>query len=68
MMADALDVLVAHLGDVEVVEIRGELPERLVEARQRLALAGERRGAGEHEVLHVGMIDPALLELGHDLA
>ena len=64
----ALDVLVADLADVEALDVLDELPERLVEARERLALAGERRGPGEDEVLHVGVVDPALLELGHHQA
>src|SRR5215831_1976056 len=62
----ALDVLVADLAHVEGFEILGQLLEGLIEARQRLALPGEGRRPGEHEVLHVGMIDPALLDLGHD--
>src|SRR5207245_2486381 len=62
----ALDVLVAHLADVEVGQVLAQLPERLLEGRQRLALPCERRGAREDEVLHVGMVDPALLDPGHD--
>src|SRR5262245_16741355 len=50
----ALDVLVPDLAHVERLDVLGELGEGLVEARQRLALTGQRRGAGEDEVLHVG--------------
>src|SRR5262250_1117221 len=53
----ALDVLVADLRDVEGLDVVDQLPEGLLEAGQRLALTGERRGAGEHVVLHVGMVD-----------
>src|SRR6266545_146187 len=62
----ALDVLVPHLGDVEVLDVLDKFLEGLVEGRQGLSLARERRGAREHEVLDVGMVDPALLELGDD--
>src|SRR5215467_2054137 len=62
----ALDVLVADLAHVEGFEILGQLLEGLIEARKRLALPGKGRCPGEHVVLHVGMIDPALLDLGHD--
>src|SRR5215470_4415190 len=63
----ALDVLVPDLADVEGFDVLRELGERLIEARQRLALARQRRGAGEDEVLHVGVVDPALLDLRNDL-
>src|SRR5262249_19044768 len=52
----ALDVLVADLGDVEGLQVLDQLLERLLEAGQRLALARERGGAGEDEVLHVRMV------------
>src|SRR5262249_41586559 len=48
----------------ESLDRRDQLRERLVERRQRLARARERTGAREHVVLHVGMVDPALLERG----
>src|SRR6185295_19119619 len=64
----ALDVFVADLADVEGLDVLDELPERLVEAWERLALAGERRGPGEDEVFHVRVLDPALRELGYGLA
>src|SRR6185295_6128437 len=60
----ALDVLVAHLADVEALDVLDELLEGLLEAGQRLALARQRGGAGEDEVLHVGMVDAALLDPG----
>src|SRR5713101_7996669 len=60
----ALDVLVPDLGDIEALDVVDELLEGLVEGRQGLALARERRGAREHEVLHVRVIDAALLDLG----
>src|SRR5262252_7594433 len=62
----ALDVLIADFAHVEGFEILGQLLEGLIEARKRLALPGERRRPREDVVLHVGMIDPALLDLGHD--
>src|SRR5205809_2408557 len=62
----ALDVLVPHFADVEVGHALPQLFERLLEGRQRLALSREWRGAREDEVLHVGMVDPALLDPGHD--
>src|SRR5213594_2397145 len=62
----ALDVLVPHLADVEVGHALPQLLERLLEGRQRLALSRKWRGAREDEVLHVGMVDPALLDPGHD--
>src|SRR5438876_4980269 len=62
----ALDVLVAHLADLEVPEVVAELPESLLERGERLAGTRQRRGAGQHVVLHVGMIDAALLDLRHD--
>src|SRR5262245_66180682 len=58
----ALDILVPDLRGVERLEIVAELLERLVEARQRLALARERRRAGEHGVLHVGVVHAAILD------
>src|SRR5712691_3609317 len=61
----ALDVLVAHLGHVEGLEVLDQLLEGLLEAGQRLALPGQRRGAREDEVLHVRVIDAAPLDLGH---
>src|SRR5690242_3161590 len=64
----ALDVLVAHLGDVEGLDVVDQLPERLLEPGQRLALAGEGGGAREHVVLHVRMVDAALLDPGHRAA
>src|SRR5262245_28839876 len=60
-----LDVLVADLAHIEGFQILRQLLERLIEARKRLALPSERRRPGEHVVLHVGMIDPALLDLRH---
>src|SRR5206468_1320307 len=64
----ALDLVVAHLGDVERLEVLAELLEGLLERRQRLARPGEGRGAGQHVVLHVRVVDAALLDLRHDLA
>src|SRR5437867_12078084 len=64
----ALDVLVPDLADVEGLQVLRELLEGLVEAREGLALAGEGSRAREDEVLHVWVIDAALLELGHDPA
>src|SRR3984893_6800041 len=64
----ALDVLVAHLRDVEGLDVVDELAERLLEAGERLALPGERGGAGKDVVLHVRMVDPALLDAGHRAA
>src|SRR5260370_37089700 len=61
----ALDVLVADLGDVEGLDVVDELPERLLEAGEGLALPGERRGAGEDEGLDVRVADPALLDPGY---
>src|SRR5436190_8930911 len=60
----ALDVLVPDLGDVEALDVVDELLEGLVEGRQGLALSRERRGAREDEVLHVRVVDAALLDLG----
>src|SRR6185436_7754727 len=57
----ALDLVVADLGHVEVLQAAAQLLERLLERGQRLAGPGQRRGAGEQIVLHVGMVDPALL-------
>src|SRR5262245_45999631 len=57
----ALDVLVPDLARVEALEILGELLEGLVEARQRLALPGERCRPREDEVLDVRMVDASLL-------
>src|SRR6185436_19354179 len=59
----ALDVLVPDLPDLERLDVLAQLLEGLLEWRQRLALARERRGAGEHVVLHVRVIDAALLDL-----
>src|SRR5215468_10522269 len=64
----ALDVVVADLGDVEALDVLHQLLEGLIERRQGLALAGERRGAREDVVLHVGMVDPPLLDLRHHVA
>src|ERR1051326_4987591 len=61
----ALDVFVAHLPDVEALDVLAELLERRLERRQRLALARERGGAREDVVLHVRVVDAALLDLGH---
>src|SRR6185503_13678358 len=63
----ALDLVVAHLGDVEVLEGLAQLLEGLLEGRQRLARARQRRGAREQVVLHVRMVDAALLHLGDGL-
>src|SRR6266545_1151630 len=62
----ALDVLVADLADLEVREAVAELAEGLLERGERLAGTRQRRGAGQHVVLHVGVIDAALLDLRHD--
>src|SRR5262245_735220 len=59
-----LDLVVADLADVELLEVLAELLEGLLERRQRLARARERGRAREQVVLHVGMVDPALLDLG----
>src|SRR3989449_32591 len=64
----ALDLVVTDPGDVERLEVRAELLEGLLEGRQRFARPGERRGAGQHVVLHVRVVDAALLDLRHDLA
>src|SRR4030095_2185406 len=61
----ALDLFVADLRHVEALDVVHELLEGLVEGGQGLALTGEGRGAREDEVLDVGMVDPALLDLGH---
>src|SRR5207248_733427 len=53
----------ADLPDVEGLDVLLQLLERRLERGQRLALARERGGPREHVVLHVGMIDPALLDL-----
>src|SRR6185503_10636118 len=65
--AGALHVLVANFGHVELLDVGGELLERLLEGRQSLALAGERCRPREDEILHVRVVDPALLDLGHHL-
>src|SRR6267143_1026959 len=59
----ALDVGVADLRHIERLEVLAKLPERLVEGRERLALAGEGRRPRQHVVLHVRVVDPALLDL-----
>src|SRR5438046_2378482 len=59
----ALDVCVADLRHVERLEVLAELPERLVEGRERLARAREGRRPRQHVVLHVRVVDPALLDL-----
>src|SRR3989454_49344 len=59
----ALDLVVTDPGDVERLEVRAELLEGLLEGRQRFARPGERRGAGQHVVLHVGVVDAPLLDL-----
>src|SRR5215470_6612667 len=64
----ALDVVVPDLGDVEALDVLHELLEGLVEGRQGLALAREWRGAREHVVLHVRVIDAALLDLRDHVA
>src|SRR2546425_4496324 len=64
----ALDLVVTDPGDVERLEVRAELLEGLLEGRQRFARPGERRGAGQHVVLHVRVVDAALLDLRDDLA
>src|SRR5439155_23817128 len=62
-----LDLVIAHLGHVEVLERFAQPLERLLERRQGLARARQRRGPGEQVVLHVRMVDAALLDLGHHL-
>src|SRR5262245_40950131 len=57
----ALDVLVADLAHVEGFEILGQLLERLIEARKRLALPGEGRRPGAHVVLELWVIDTVVL-------
>src|SRR5437879_3475430 len=64
----ALDLVVTDPGDVERLEVRAELLEGLLEGRQRFARPGERRGAGQHVVLHVRVVDAPLLDLRDDLA
>src|SRR5262249_41592642 len=61
----ALDLVVADLADVELLEVVAELLEGLLERRQRLARARERGRAREEVVLDVGMVDPSLLDLRH---
>src|SRR2546426_3448235 len=63
--ARALDLVVAHLRHVELLEVLLQPLEGLLERRQRLARLGQRRRAREQVVLHVGMVDPALLHLRH---
>src|SRR2546426_9035983 len=63
--ARALDLVVAHLRHVELLEVVLQLLERLLEGGQRLARLGQRRRAREQVVLHVGMVDATLLHLGH---
>src|SRR5688572_23345063 len=53
----ALDLVVANLGDVEIVEVGAQLLERLLERGQGLARLRERRRAREQVVLHVRMVD-----------
>src|SRR5947209_160446 len=64
----ALDLVVTDPGDVERLEVRAELLEGLLEGRQRFARPGERRGASQHVVLHVRVVDAPLLDLRDDLA
>src|SRR2546430_1771339 len=64
----ALDLVVTDPGNVERLEVRAELLEGLLEGRQCFARPGERRGEGQHVVLHVRVVDAALLDLRHDLA
>src|SRR6266478_751650 len=59
----ALDLVVADFAHVELVEVVLQLLEGLLERRKRLARAGERGRAREEVVLHVGMVDPPLLDL-----
>src|SRR5436309_1997408 len=61
----ALDLVVADLRNVELLEVVLELLERLLERRQGLAGLRERRRPRQHVVLHVRVIDAALLDLGH---
>src|SRR5690606_38630373 len=58
-----LHVLVADLRKIARLDVFFTFRERLLERRQRLAGARQRRGAGEEEVLDVGVVDAALLEL-----
>src|SRR5262249_48327470 len=59
----ALDLVVTDLADVELLEVLAELLEGLLERGEGLPRARERRRAGQEVVLHVGVVDPALLDL-----
>src|SRR5436190_10079146 len=61
----ALDLVVAQLRDVELLEVVPELLERLLERGQRFARPRERRGACQQIVLHVRVVDATLLDLRH---
>src|SRR5262249_16167916 len=61
----ALDLVVADLADVELLEVVAQLLEGLLERRKRLARTRERGRARGEAVLDVGMVDPAALDLGH---
>src|SRR5207249_11692177 len=61
----ALDLVVAHLRDVELLEVVPELLERLLERGQRFARPRERRGACQQIALHVRVVDATLLDLRH---
>src|SRR6267142_563145 len=62
----ALNFVVTDLAHVERFEVVPQLLEGLLERRQRLARARERRRAGQEVVLHVGVVDPALFDLRDD--
>src|SRR5882724_11047367 len=62
----ALNFVVTDLAHVERFEVVPKLLEGLLERRQRLARARERRRAGQEVVLHVGVVDPALFDLRDD--